>query len=532
MGKNIGIKLADGTFYPIMEEGIPKKKLLELTTVQDNQTTVMVDLYRSESGTMADAEYVDTLQISELIPHGNGEPNICLTLQLDEDNRLSAEVYDPESGTSSSSNVELVTRAETEREAAPDFAIAEQDTDVTIDDEAAFADDAFPAEFADSIPEEEAEAMVEAEALGDSASPEEFNMPDEFDVPESDPESELGIESDFEQSDYNPSSDMLPENDIFPEEENGFSSVPEATESDVPEDDVFSLPDFDDMNEDASGEAESDTSNLQDEEPIISEQLPDLPEFDIPPDFDTEDYSYEADNPIGTEADESYIHESSLPDFSKFELPDFDDPVQNAGFAASTGSGLFNESDFDDPAFHDNSMQGNPGIDFSDLYDDPSESDFEQGGKKTHNTGAVVTCIICAVICILAAVLVLFFLPSNINIDISRKTPEASAQEVVASQQEPESSAPSDLTVLPPQPEPKADTIVISQTPAVVPVPPPEPEKKPEPVTYKIKWGDTLWDLADSYYNNPWLYKKIASANAIKNPDQIISGTYIVIPPK
>ena len=96
MGKNIGIKLADGTFYSIMEEGVPKKKLIELTTVQDNQTTVMVDLYRSETGTMADAEYVDTLQISELVPHSNGEPNLCLTLQLDEDNNLSAEVFDPE----------------------------------------------------------------------------------------------------------------------------------------------------------------------------------------------------------------------------------------------------------------------------------------------------------------------------------------------------------------------------------------------------------------------------------------------------
>ena len=77
----------------------------------------------------------------------------------------------------------------------------------------------------------------------------------------------------------------------------------------------------------------------------------------------------------------------------------------------------------------------------------------------------------------------------------------------------------SDVTELPPQPEPKEDIIVISETPAVIPVPPPAPEIKPEPVTYKIRWGDTLWDLADSFYNNPWLYKKIASSNNIKNPD-------------
>ena len=52
MGKKIGIKLADGSFYPIMEDGVPQKKLMELTTVQDNQTTASIDLYRSESGTM------------------------------------------------------------------------------------------------------------------------------------------------------------------------------------------------------------------------------------------------------------------------------------------------------------------------------------------------------------------------------------------------------------------------------------------------------------------------------------------------
>ena len=59
------------------------------------------------------------------------------------------------------------------------------------------------------------------------------------------------------------------------------------------------------------------------------------------------------------------------------------------------------------------------------------------------------------------------------------------------------------------------------------------PQEKPantKNITYKIKWGDTLWDLAKSYYNNPWKYPKIAKYNGIKNPDHIISGTTIIIP--
>ena len=50
--KSIGIKLADGTFYPLLEEGNPEKKTIDLTTVMDNQTKVQVDVYRTETGTL------------------------------------------------------------------------------------------------------------------------------------------------------------------------------------------------------------------------------------------------------------------------------------------------------------------------------------------------------------------------------------------------------------------------------------------------------------------------------------------------
>ena len=53
----IGIKLADGSFYPILEEGKPQSQKIELTTVRDDQTTVQLDLYRSSSDNMEDAEY-------------------------------------------------------------------------------------------------------------------------------------------------------------------------------------------------------------------------------------------------------------------------------------------------------------------------------------------------------------------------------------------------------------------------------------------------------------------------------------------
>ena len=53
---------------------------------------------------------------------------------------------------------------------------------------------------------------------------------------------------------------------------------------------------------------------------------------------------------------------------------------------------------------------------------------------------------------------------------------------------------------------------------------------KKENIQYKIRWGDTLWDISDAYYRTPWKYSKIANYNRIRNPDYIISGTTIIIP--
>jgi hypothetical protein len=49
---------------------------------------------------------------------------------------------------------------------------------------------------------------------------------------------------------------------------------------------------------------------------------------------------------------------------------------------------------------------------------------------------------------------------------------------------------------------------------------------------YTIRWGDTLWDISEAFYRNPWLYLSIARFNAIRNPDFIIAGNTIRIPPR
>ena len=123
-----------------------------------------------------------------------------------------------------------------------------------------------------------------------------------------------------------------------------------------------------------------------------------------------------------------------------------------------------------------------------------------------------------------------------------------------------------------PEPSPLPEPVPVAERPSPPPEPAPEqPAKAPEPVrvieaaqpvesapavsrtqrssapvssyaapavipkggvVYRIRWGDTLWDISEAFYRNPWLYSRIARYNGIRNPDLIISGTTIRIPPK
>jgi LysM repeat protein len=111
---------------------------------------------------------------------------------------------------------------------------------------------------------------------------------------------------------------------------------------------------------------------------------------------------------------------------------------------------------------------------------------------------------------------------------------------------------PASQTARPNQPPP-AQTAPVVQAPPVIQAPavqtPPgtvNRTRPPAPVSsynvpavipregapYKIRWGDTLWDISEAFYRNPWLYPRIARFNNIRNPDLIISGTTIRIPPR
>ncbi len=94
MASSIGIKIANGEFYPVIEEGSTVKKRLVLTTVHDGQRSVQIDLYKSAARSMADAEYIGSLVVEQIAPKPKGEPSIELVIGSDGTDELNAEASD------------------------------------------------------------------------------------------------------------------------------------------------------------------------------------------------------------------------------------------------------------------------------------------------------------------------------------------------------------------------------------------------------------------------------------------------------
>ena len=119
MASTIGIKVANGEFYPIMEENSPVKKRLVLTTAHDNQRSIQVDLYNSYAKTMADALYVGSLVVENLKPQPKGEPNIEMILSSNSAGQITANAVDLDAsanGVPQHLSVSLADVAEDDRE--------------------------------------------------------------------------------------------------------------------------------------------------------------------------------------------------------------------------------------------------------------------------------------------------------------------------------------------------------------------------------------------------------------------------------
>jgi hypothetical protein len=331
----IGIRLADGKFYPILDEGDAIKKRLVLTTVKDEQTSVQIDVYRGSKDILEERSYIGSLVIENIPARPKGEPDIRLDLGLDDDGNLSAYAKELVSGEHQALSVSLKDLSEEEKYEIPDFDFQED----------------------------------ESQSAGD------------FD---------LG-----------------------------------------------------DMGGDAAGE-----------------------------DFSEENPFAESETPV-------------------------------------TGANTLTRIE-------------------EDYRYDEAEDEAKDEPKVKRSPLVPILLSVAALLLILALAFVIF----RCSVD-RQPAPPVSAVPAV---QAPVAQAPAPTPAPAPAPTPApAPAPAAAPAPAVAPAPAPVPAPATTQtggVRHKIRWGDTLWDISIAYYRTPWLYGKIAKANNIKNPDLIISGTTILIPPR
>ena len=130
----IGIKIADGSYFPIMEEGSSKRKRLVLTTVNDNQESVQIDLYKGNGEELSDAVYVGSLLIENIAQAPKESSEIELKLGFDNDGTLNAEAGDPGSGQYESLSISMETLGESSMYDTPEFSLDDEMEDLQIDD--------------------------------------------------------------------------------------------------------------------------------------------------------------------------------------------------------------------------------------------------------------------------------------------------------------------------------------------------------------------------------------------------------------
>lgn len=499
----IGIKQADGSFYPILQDGKPDNKTIELTTVRDGQTTARIHLYKKEPGSIDEPVYVDTLLIEHLVPHPKREPTMNLNINLDENNVLTAKVVDSETGNSSDIRVSLVNMPESQLQTQSDFTVT--------DAEPVFAEDVHTA-----MPDFDTDEFAVPTADEPKEKPVKDEPADLKDAPDTPVEKSTESKDDFADfGDFD-----LEDSDLNFDDSDGEKSAAAA----MPE-----IPDFSEETESTEGsEALGDDaadSTMPGDTEMAAGKTDDF-SFDMP-DFDADEFDVSTDESKERQTEEKPTDIGSVPETSAEQTAESEDNFADFGDFNLEDSDL----NFDSAEDKENDFVKSPSAakENPPLYDLNLPDDIDENAGKKKCRIPMLICIICALLCILAVIGIFLRLPwknrgGTQNADANIVTVEPPDQK-----EQPKDAVP---------PAPEENTIVIVEQEKVekqevIPEKTePAPEVKPQTVRYLIKWGDTLWDLSDTYYRNPWLYPIIARENKIKNPDLIIAGTYINIPPR
>ncbi|MBN1522860.1 MAG: Hsp70 family protein [Spirochaetales bacterium] len=130
----IGLRLADGSFFPVIEEGFTGRKKLIVTTVRDDQESVQIDLYKGKGKEIFSDLYIGTLLIENITPAPKGEVEIEVYAGIDESGNLFASAEDKKSGERQTLSVSMTSLREQNAYDMPDFDIG-NNSPVTVVEE-------------------------------------------------------------------------------------------------------------------------------------------------------------------------------------------------------------------------------------------------------------------------------------------------------------------------------------------------------------------------------------------------------------
>ena len=100
----IGIRLADRSLFPVLEEDTPGRRHVVLVTATDDQVRALIELYRIIDD---DGELLETIVVDNLPPRPSGEAEVDLDITVTADRTLLVRVRDDDTGNVQSVSLDL-----------------------------------------------------------------------------------------------------------------------------------------------------------------------------------------------------------------------------------------------------------------------------------------------------------------------------------------------------------------------------------------------------------------------------------------
>ena len=167
----IGIRLADGSYYPILAESEQRSKQLSLMPANDNQESVRVLFYQADDSTFANPRFFGKITLDDLLSGSRekSEQNISLTVEMPQKNVLMVHVSE---GSEGDEQDFLLNIQDTEQDTEAEGVFA--DSDVQIED----ADISAPSD--EFIGDKEDMATLYQNSLAEDDAGSDFNTAEDF----------------------------------------------------------------------------------------------------------------------------------------------------------------------------------------------------------------------------------------------------------------------------------------------------------------------------------------------------------------